>query len=392
VESLRRRISDHDRSLREREQRLDMLRFQVSEISEAALVVGEASELAATLERLKHAERLSNGVGRALEALADQEGSSIEAAGIAVREVEALAHIDPGLQPAVASLQEAVVSLEEGVRSLRAYFQTLALDPGAADRCAERLEALRKLFRKYGEGEAAVLDHLEKAQAELETLTASESDAAAWSEELAQEESGLQAAAQRLTELRQTKALEFAAIVEAEVRELAMPSAVFLVKIEPKPIDPTGADQVTFLFSANPGEPPRPLSKVASGGEISRVMLAVKVAGAGRAGVPTLVFDEVDTGLSGQAASMTARKMVKLGESRQVLVITHLPQIAGRATLHYRIEKAEQGGRTLTRVSEVVGEERAHEVARLLAGDEIGEKALASARELLSLTPSGRAR
>jgi DNA repair protein RecN (Recombination protein N) len=392
VESLRKKVAEHDRSLRGREQRIDMLRFQVREITEAAPTVGESAELVSALERAKHAERLSGGVGRALEALADRDGASVETLGRALKELEPLALTDAALEPAVSGLREVLATVEEVVRSLRTYFDSIDLEPAQAERCAERLDALRRLFRKYGEGEQAVLDHLETAKAELAALTTSESDAAEWTERLALEEEALANAAARLSELRQAKAAEFASIVESEIRELAMPKARFVVRVQPRPIDATGADHVSFLFSANPGDPPRPLGKVASGGELSRVMLAIKVAGAGRAGVPTLVFDEVDTGLSGQAASVTARKMARLGETRQVLVITHLPQIAGRASFHYKIEKREQDGRSLTQVTKIDGEERAREVARLLAGDEIGDKALAGAMELLGIGASGPAR
>ena len=146
-------------------------------------------------------------------------------------------------------------------------------------------------------------------------------------------------------------------------------------------VAPSGV--VTFLFTANSGEPMRPLSKVASGGEISRIMLAIKVAGAGRAGVPTLIFDEVDTGLSGRAAAVTAKKLEELARNYQVVVISHLPQIAARADTHFRIEKAVERGRTVTQVTILEGEDRLREVARMLAGEEIGDSALANAREML---------
>jgi DNA repair protein RecN (Recombination protein N) len=186
-----------------------------------------------------------------------------------------------------------------------------------------------------------------------------------------------------LTKVRTKAAKEFAATVTKHVRELAMEKAEFEVRISPKPVQADGADSVEFYFTANPGDPPRPMAKVASGGEISRIMLATKIASAGRAGVPTLIFDEVDTGLSGRAAAVTATKLGELAKHYQVLVITHLPQIAGRAITHFQIEKREKGGRSSTEVLELEGEDRVSEVARMLAGEQVGESALANARELI---------
>jgi DNA repair protein RecN (Recombination protein N) len=163
-----------------------------------------------------------------------------------------------------------------------------------------------------------------------------------------------------------------------------MEKALFEVSIEEKPVDSSGADRIEFFFSANAGEPPRPLSKIASGGEISRVMLAVKTAMAGRAGVPTLIFDEVDVGLGGRAAAVVARKLEALAQHYQIIVISHLPQIASRATSHNRIEKVESSGRATTQVRTLSPDERVAEVARMLAGEEVGDSALAHAREMLA--------
>ena len=166
--------------------------------------------------------------------------------------------------------------------------------------------------------------------------------------------------------------------------DLAMDSAEFEVILQPQTPQPNGQDRVDFHFSANQGEPLRLLNRVASGGEISRVMLAIKVASAGRAGVPTLIFDEVDTGLSGRAAAVTAKKLQQLAAHYQVVVISHLPQIAGKADVHFRIEKSERNQRVTTSLHELRGEERVAEIARMLAGEHVGDSALANARELIA--------
>ncbi|HSI73249.1 MAG TPA: DNA repair protein RecN, partial [Fimbriimonas sp.] len=184
--------------------------------------------------------------------------------------------------------------------------------------------------------------------------------------------------------LRKDRAVVFGDLVQGQLRELAMDRALFSVAFRPKEPAEDGADQVEFYFSANAGEPARPLSKIASGGEISRVMLAIKTALAGRAGVPTLIFDEVDAGLSGRAASTVAAKLEELARHYQIVVITHLPQIASRADTHYRIEKVEQQGRVITRVRPLSQIEREEEVARMLAGERVTDTALANAREMLA--------
>jgi DNA repair protein RecN (Recombination protein N) len=188
----------------------------------------------------------------------------------------------------------------------------------------------------------------------------------------------------KLSELRQARAKQFSDLVGSELRELAMDKAVFEVRFARAEPTADGFDLAEFFFSANAGEPARALQRIASGGEMSRVMLSLKVVLAGRAGVPTLIFDEVDTGLSGRAAAVVAKKLEQLARHYQVVSISHLPQLAGRATTHFRIEKREVGGRVLTDVVALDGDERVREIARMLAGEEVGESALANARELIS--------
>jgi DNA repair protein RecN (Recombination protein N) len=387
VSSLKARLGRIRAGQREREQRIDLLRFQVNEIQEVSPRPGEMEELEATVGRLQNLEKISEALQSSLQALSEQEGSSVEVVSGCVREVETLERHDPELAQATEPLKQALFSLEDGVRALRTYADNLESDPQQLDVVAERLDALRKLRRKYGEDETAVLQHLQEAERELEELQADETSEEKVVAELEQAEESFAGVLAELTKLRQEKAQLFAEEVTRELRELAMDKAEFRVTLEPKPPDATGAEAAMFDFTANAGEPLRPLHRVASGGELSRIMLAIKVVGAGRAGVPTLIFDEVDAGLSGRAAAVVAKKLQELSRSRQVLVISHLPQIAGAAHAHHHIDKREEHGRVKTSVTRLQDEERVSEMARMLAGEKVGESALANARDLLKAHP-----
>lgn len=390
VQDLHRQLSSVRRGQRERAQRIDMLQFQIEEIAGVGPQPGETHDLENLLSRLQNAERLGQGVQVSLGWLADDEGSVSEQLGLVARELSGLRALDEGLSDATEPIIAAHIALEEAIRGLRLYSGQLEPDPEALETTAARLDSLSRLKRKYGDTEEAILEYLARAEAELTALTDQGLDEATLVDKIEQESACLQQRASELTKLRRTSALIFQAEVEGHIRDLAMDKAVFRVSLSPVEITEAGADLVTFDFSANPGEPARALSKVASGGELSRVMLAIKVASAGRAGVPSLVFDEVDTGLSGRAAAAVARKLEQLAEHTQVLVISHLPQIAGRAQTHFLIEKSEVKGRVRTGIHVLQGPERVEEIARMLAGDEVGESALANASELLGDRVAGR--
>ncbi|HXH61450.1 MAG TPA: hypothetical protein VNI20_08835, partial [Fimbriimonadaceae bacterium] len=319
----------------------------------------------------------------AVNSLDEAESSASGQIGASLAALEACCSLDPELEAVVDPLRESAFALEEAVRALRRYCDDLETDPGALEEAAGRLDSLKRLRKKYGEDESAVLAFLSNAQEELALLEQSGTSEKELIASLAISEKDLNAKAGALTARRHKAAKEFASVVTKQARELAMEKAEFEVRISPKPVSADGADSVEFFFCANPGDPPRSLAKVASGGEISRLMLAIKVASAGRAGVPTLVFDEVDTGLGGRAAGVTAGKLHELAAHYQVIAISHLPQIAGRADTHFRIEKAEVGGRSSTSVTALEGDERISEVARMLAGEKVGDSALANARELI---------
>lgn len=368
---------------RDRERRLDLIRFQIDEIGEAKIEAGEYEVVQGALRRLRSLDKIQSLLQSALEDLAERETSAEGAIAQTLRPLEEAARLDTGVQPGLDLIREASVNLSEGVRSLREALGGLESDPEALAAAEERLDLLNKLRRKYGDDETQILAYFDEIVSELALLEQAEEGVEGLTALIEEQESRLLQMAEALTSLRKEKAEEFARLVERELAELGMEKAVFCVRIEAKEIDETGADAVEFDFSSNAGEPPRPLAKIASGGEISRAMLAIKAALAGRAGVPTLIFDEVDTGLGGRAAAMVARKMERLAESYQVLSVSHLPQIAARANRHFRIEKVASESRTRTEISELGPEQRIDEIARMLAGEQISESARANARELL---------
>lgn len=369
---------------RDREQRIDMLEFQVGEIEAAQVEHGETERLEATLSRLRNIERLRMTVSGVLEKVYDGESPALDSAATGAREIEGLVAVDGELQEVAAEMNAACESLRESGRTLRSYLAGLESDPTALDAALERADLMNRLKRKYGDTEEAVLAYLESAKQELAALTTGEMDLGMLEARVAEARSHLESSAAALSQSRQEAARLFSQEVQQQVRELAMERAQFEVRLSPTETTATGADAVEFLFSANAGEPARPMAKVASGGELSRVMLAVKVASAGRAGVPTMVFDEVDTGLSGKTAAIVGRKIADLARTRQVVVISHLPQVAATASAHFLIVKDERDGRVSTRVNRLDGDDRVAEVARMLAGEQVGESALLNARELIA--------
>lgn len=384
AEGTRRALADLRKGLRDREQRIDLLKYQIDEIQTAAPIPNETQDLEALLSRLKNAERLSQTALASLQALDEQEGCAVDLLGDAVKSLEGLLRYDATVENILRPLREALYALEDGAHGLRAYTDNLEADPATLDEVQSRLDILKRLRRKYGEDEEAVLAHLASAQEELAQLDDAEASEEKLLARVEKADRALDKAAAELTTLRKGKAEEFGKLVETQLRDLAMAKAQFAVEIRPRPADAHGADDVEFIFQANAGEPMRPLAKIASGGEISRVMLAMKTALAGRAGVPTLIFDEVDAGLGGRAAATMARKLEELAGHYQLVVISHLPQIAARATTHYRIEKGESNGRVVTRIVRLDEKERVEEIARMLAGEKLTEASLANAREMLA--------
>jgi len=370
--------------IREREQRLDLLNYQIAEIEAVDPKIGETELLTAHLNKLQHVEKLTAATFAALQALSEQEGSAAEQIGNAAKELEAAARFDSHLEGPAKSLHDLQYQLEDVVRALAGYSSSLEFDAGSLEEVSGRLDNLWKLKRKYGDTEEEVLAFQNSAREQraiVEDATASETLLARQEEQFRAE---LLSAANELSALRENKAVEFSSLIETQLHELALESARFSVSMREKEPDQTGLDDAEFLFTANPGEPLRPLAKIASGGEVSRLMLAIKTVLAGRAGVPCLIFDEIDTGMSGRIAATIGRKLAELAMEYQVIVISHLPQVAARGEVHFKIDKAKADGRNVTRIRKLDAKERENEIARMLGGEKVSEAALGNARELLA--------
>lgn len=374
-----------ERDTSERARMLDVLRFQVDEIRNAEVRVGEIDEIKVNLKRLEGSEQLAERLLSAQEALFAGETAARDLIGKATHDLEAAAAIDPEVAPVLAQLRNAEIAIEEAISVLKARAAEAEHDPERIELLAARLDAYADLRRKYGETEADILAFFDAASRDLDRLENLEAAATDVQARLAAAQSAFEAAAQQLSDCRRKHADKFCGAVASELSDLGMAAARFAGLFETKAAGRDGAERFEFLFSANAGEDPRPLSKIASGGEMSRLMLAVKTVLAGKGGVPTLIFDEIDAGLGGQTAAVVAKKLTRLGENYQVIAITHVPQIAGRATAQISIDKQSVGGRTVTTVRPLSPDDRVHEIARMVGGETVGDAALANARQLLGI-------
>ncbi|MEV8528523.1 MULTISPECIES: DNA repair protein RecN [unclassified Streptomyces] len=387
---------------RERAQEADLLRFGLDEIAAVEPLPGEDAELAAEAGRLGHAEALASAAAVAHAALAGnpEDPESVDATTLvagAHRALEAVRSHDPALAALAERIGEVAILLGDVAGELAGYADDLDADPLRLAAVEERRAALTALTRKYGEDIAAVLAWAQEGSARLTELDGDDGRI----EELTAERDGLRSElsvlAQELTDARTEAAARFAEAVTAELASLAMPHARVSFAVgqseDPEGVEvggrtvaygPTGADEVELLLAPHPGAPARPIAKGASGGELSRVMLAVEVVFAGTDPVPTYLFDEVDAGVGGKAAVEIGRRLAKLAKSAQVVVVTHLPQVAAFADRQLLVEKTNDGTVTRSGVTVLEGEDRVRELSRMLAGQEDSETARAHAEELLA--------
>jgi len=379
---------------RDRAQREDLLRLQVSELDAAGLRPGEEDELRLERRRLQHAERLSAGLAEAAGLLNDDDGSAMSRLHRTTRLLRDLARLDPAFAAPADSVEGAGALVEDALAAVRALRDSIAMTPGRLEAIDERLDALTRLKRKYGDTEAAMLAFRAEAAGELERLGRHEEILAGQERAMAELEAELSGTAHELAKRRHDAAERFAVEAARELRQLGMERARFEVAVTRAPfaeIGPRGLDRVEFRLSTNPGEDLRPLARIVSGGELSRTMLALKAILARAERVPTMIFDEVDSGIGGRVAAVVAQKLVAAAEGRQVLCVTHLGPIAARAAHHVRVAKSVRGGRTRVSAEPVTGEARVEEIARMVAGDRVTETARGHARELLG-RPAARTR
>lgn len=380
---------------RERARHRDMLAFAVAEIDALRLAADEEETLSARRQLLASAERLMAATESGLTVLWEGEAAVRDRLGALDRELEAAARIEPHLEEPLGLLRQAAIAVDEAGRALRRYRDGLQLDPGEASALEERWTQIQRCKRKYGDTLEAVLRYRDGAAAECAELEAADERALQLDEQIARYAKELGQASVELHGVRVAAAQRLQVDVGRELSELGMPTARLRVEVALRE-DPAGvpggafrlvpgergADTVSFLWAANPGEPPQPLGKVASGGELARLLLALHALRAEGIDVPTIIFDEVDAGIGGRAAAAVAARLQLLGAARQVLCVTHLGIVAAAADHHLSIEKRAAGERTGTVVRPLDGEDRALEIARMLDGGR-GEASREHAREML---------
>ncbi len=387
--------------------RLDLLRYQVGELGEAGLVADEEVELTAERDRLRHAEELQSQLGAALNALFEDEGSAVDRAKSAEHVVSSWEERIPELAGAGEGLRESVAWLEQAESGLRGFLDTVEASPVRLEEVESRLADLDRLQRKYRCSLAELIERQNTLLEELEQLESEQGGLDDLRDELVRARKALTTAAGKLTSARKRQRTRLARAVEGSLADLGLENTKFEVRLEPrvpKPNDspnadqekflaesdqrlfgPSGTDEVEFTISANPGEDPRPLREVASGGETARIMLALRSALALKQSIPTLVFDEVDAGVGGRLAPRVGAHLRKLGEHHQILCVTHLPAVAAVGHTHLRVRKKVVSGRTRTEIAALEGKQRVDEVADMIAGGAAHATARAEARRLLDV-------
>jgi len=386
----RRRLAELERRERERGELLELARFRVSELENACLIADEDAELSSERTVLANATRLAEAANEAEQALYGAEGAAVDLISQARARLADAAAIDPALSGPLEIIMTAQANLEEVARFLSAYARRGQADP------VRREQKLSRLKRKYGGAIETAIETLARSRAEIAELEASAQTRAVAEAEMRRLLEQLFEAAQRLSSRREQNALELKRSMEAELKTLGMRNAEFDARIgrlasadaeftqDRIAAGPLGIDTIEFYLAPNLGQAPIPIQRVASGGELSRVMLGLKRLEAQRRGVASLIFDEVDAGIGGAAAEIVGRKLKQLARFHQILCVTHLAQIAVFADRHFVVEKEERRGSTRSRVSELQSAGRAGELARMLGGDEDSDKFLRAARELVN--------
>lgn len=386
-QELARQLSDLESANADRVSRLELLRFQLSELDALDLAADEIGSLSEERQKLQNSGKLAEGVHRALQQIYDGDPTNAQSLlADATRAIDALCDVDASLQPALSLLQDANIQVSEAADVLRRYADDLDMDPGRQNWVEERLDAIHTIARKHRVEPEEIgklqqqltqqlndLEHAEERGAELQQLTG-------------QAESSYRKSARRLSTGRKKAATAFSAAVTDAMSNLGMPGGIFEATVSSRDIAdprPWGMDDVEYLISANPGQQPQPLSRVASGGELSRMSLAIQVIASDGSAIPTMVFDEVDSGVGGSVAEMVGLRLRELGETRQVFCVTHLPQVASLASNHFRILKITDGKSTKTAITQLGDDGRIEELARMLGGVEITQRTREHAAEML---------
>ena len=369
----------------ERERRLDILAFQIGDISEANIQEGEEEELLAGRRRIRNMEKILTALETAKSSLEGYESSGVSATiKSASINLNSIVDFDEDISSIQDRLLSCKVEIEDVCDTLGEKIEQLGFDARSADKLEERLEIVRAILRKYGGSYEAVQKFYEEANAEFDMLNNADETVAKLEKELSVVSKNLIEKAEKLTKLRQETAKSFEKSILKELGDLGMSGSTFEVSIEStdnvRHIGRDGADTVEFLISPNVGEPLKPLAKIISGGEMSRFMLAFKNIIAGIDGIGTMVFDEIDTGISGNISAVVSEKMCNISRNRQVIAVTHMPSLAAMADNHYLIEKSTENGKTLTHITLL--EDDTDELARLIGGDSYSAYAIPHAKEM----------
>lgn len=384
---LNRRLNQSLKNEHEWNQRVDMLQFQVDEIKAANLIEGEDEELEKRRDQLVNFQSISDALAASFQVLESEEGvSATDQIGNVMQEMQGIADYDEEYEQIADEVQNAYYSLEDVTNRVRSAIDSMEWNPAELDEVEQRLETIRQLKKKYGNSITEILKYLSRIENELAEMTGAGQNL----DDLAVEvEKRLQETKQlgtQLTNLRQKMALKLEQAVRDQLAGLYMEKTQFKVQFNSKKVpELDGLDNVEFLIQPNPGEDLKPLAKIASGGELSRIMLALKTIFARNEGVTSIIFDEVDTGVSGRVAQAIADKIHEISNHSQVLCISHLPQVAARADYQLHVAKKVVKGRTMTNLTALDDEGRVNEIAKMLAGVDLTELSLEHARELLQM-------
>lgn len=372
----------------ERERLIDMLEFQTAEIGALRLRRGEEEKLERRAKLYENAERIKNAVEGAYGLVYGGDSrvqGAQEQLDTAARTLEGVARVDERIDALAARLRESFYTVQDTGYELRALLESLDYDPATADKVYDRLDKIRRLERKYGSTLDEVIDFGENAKKQLEELRRSDETGAELKARFSKLDEQLREVCAKLTSSRRVIAARLSDSVQRQLADLGMASTRFEVRMDCAKCGATGADDIEFLISANPGEPLKPMASVASGGELSRIMLALKAVAMDVGGVDSMVFDEIDTGVSGRMAQVVGEKMKLIAGTHQVLCVTHLPQIAALGDVHFVVEKTTDGKRTDSMVRRLDDEGRVREISRLIGDGGDSETSLRHARHLLGL-------
>ncbi len=385
LRDVKREIKRLENDEAEKQRVSELYEFEIKEITAADIKSGELEVLKARRAEILGAEKILDALETVTAYLNgdDETAGAIGAAESSAQAAYSVADLVPEAKDISDSLNEAAAILGDAAESARAAAERLNIDPGELEGVEQRLDEIYRLCRKYGGSEESVLAYLEEITRKMSSLQADEQKLSELYETQSELEDEVYEKGQKLTASRKKAGEKFSAEICAILKFLQMPNVVFSVDFGECVYTKSGCDRVEFLISANAGEPPRPLAKIASGGELSRVMLAIKSVMADKDDVPTLIFDEIDSGISGKAAACVGAQMKELSNTHQLICVTHLPQIAAAADNHLLIEKSSRDGKTFTSVKKLSGDERVAEVARIISGGEMTENLYKTAKEMI---------